>query len=170
MKPDQIELDSLTGYENTHSYLFSLLCAHTCLDAFICLTIFLHPAQVQETFAEGFIKGSGWVSMPLTHRIILVNTPLQKWHPWVHLKPWGKGNSASEVAWITFPQLLECQCISVRDFWLMLHNSGTDSWPWLQISLPLPQLSCQVVKWPQAYAINGLLGNNVHNSLIYLTN
>lgn len=44
MEPDQSELDSLTGYKNTH-FVFSLLCTHTRLDAFISLTIFLHPAQ-----------------------------------------------------------------------------------------------------------------------------
>lgn len=88
MEPDQSELDSLTGYKNTHSSVFSLLCTHTCLDAFIGLTIFLHPAQaqVQFKFAEGFTKGSGPASATLRHRMILVQTPWQMWNPQVHLK------------------------------------------------------------------------------------
>lgn len=68
------------------------------------------------------------------------------WRPgWVQLmnrltrRIWETG--VGKLAWITFPLLLECQCISVRGWRLMLRNCGTDSWPWLQISSPLPQAS-----------------------------
>lgn len=79
------------------------------------------------------------------------------WSPvWVQLKKrvtrriWG--NQRQWAGLNNLYWLLECQCISVRGCWLMLCNYGRDSWPWLQISLPLAQLSCPGVKWPHTHA------------------
>lgn len=125
-------------------------CTQTWLDAFISLAIFWYPTEAQEqyvcrrvhrgfrpsfyapqtqnynqsdTLAFGCMWSSGWEQ--------LMN--------WLTRRIWE--TSASELGWITFPLLLECRCISVRGWQLMLRNCGTDSWPWLQISSPLPQVS-----------------------------
>lgn len=143
------------------------------LDVFISLTIILHPpqAQVQYNFAEQFTQSSATPLIPLRHRVMVSSckypyqsdTPLAyvKWSHlmnWLTRRIWAK--SAGELNWITFPLLLECQCISVRGCWLMLHNCGTDGWPWLQISSTHFQIRF-VVKWSHICAIKRI-GNNVH--------
>lgn len=128
-------------------------CTQTWLDAFISLAIFLYPTQAQVQYVcrrvhRGF-RPSFYAPQTQNYKYpYQSDTPAFgcMWSPgWEQLMTWLTRriweSSASEVGWITFPLLLECRCISVRGWQLMLCNCGTDSWPWLQISSPLPQVS-----------------------------
>lgn len=127
-------------------------CAHT--RWFYQSVHLLHPtqAQVQYKIAGKVTESSAppfYPSQTLSYKY-----PNQRFAPmfgcmwgpgWVQLMNWLTRRiwepSASKLGRVTFPLLLECQCISVRGWRLMLCNCGTDSWPWLQISSPLPQIS-----------------------------
>lgn len=159
MEPDQSELDSLTGYKTPPS--LSLFCsAHTLMLLSVWPSFYTRlKLKCNLSLQTGSQRVHGQCLWLSDTELILCKHPDRcetlrcTWSPvWVHLKKrltrriWG--NQCQWAGLNNLSWLLECQCISVRCCWLMLCNYGTDSWPWLQISLPLPQLSRPGVKCP----------------------
>lgn len=143
MRPKQIEVQSLTGYENTP---LSFVCSAHTLD-WMLLSVWPSFYTRLKLKCNISLQRSSQRVQP--HVLCFSDTELHNKLPWrfdaradlwVQLnRPTRRiwGSSASEPIWITFPLLLECQCISVRGCWLVLHNSGTDAWPLLQITTPM---------------------------------